>query len=100
MIVKRIRCAVSILILGSALLVASGCATQEQLETELRSYATKSDLDSLRSELLQEIQKAQGSAQAAQQDAAASAAAARQAAEDARKASEKADAIFQKSLRK
>jgi len=85
-----------ILILGATLLAASGCATKE----ELQGYATKGELSSLRTELLEEIRKAQESAQAAEENAAASAAASERAAEDARTASEKAEAIFRKSVSK
>ena len=82
----------------SPMLLATGCATSDDLEAyatkdELSAYATKADLEALRSDLMAEIQKAQ-------EDAAAAAASAEQAAEDARNASEKAEAIFQKSLRK
>jgi hypothetical protein len=83
-------------ILGAVLLAVASCATQESLQ----GYATKDDLSALRTELLGEIRKAQDSARAAEESSAASAAAAQRAAEDARAASEKADAIFRKSVRK
>lgn len=85
-------------VLGAPMLLASGCATSEDLEAyatkdELSAYATKADMEAMRSDLMDEIRKAQADAQNA-------AAAAERAAEDAREASEKADAIFRKSLRK
>jgi len=83
-------------ILGAALLGATGCATPESLQ----GYATKAELSALRTELLEEIRKAQESARAAEQSAAASAVSAESAAADARAAAEKADAIFRKSVRK
>jgi hypothetical protein len=76
-------------ILGVMLLAVTSCATQESLQ----GYVTKQELSALRTELLGEIRKAQESA-------ATSAAAAERAADDARAASEKADAIFRKSVRK
>lgn len=93
------------LTLGVILLAATGCATQEDLQayatkSELQSYATREDLSALRTELLGEIRNAQDSAAAAEKNSAVAAAAAQSAAEDARAASEKADAIFRKSLRK
>ena len=86
----------SSLALGIMLLAMAGCATQESLQ----GYATTDDLSAMRTELLGEIRKAQDSARAAEENSAASAAAAQRAAEDARAASEKADAIFRKSVRK
>lgn len=91
-----VKPALRILTCGAVLLALAGCVTR----TDLEGYATKSELSSLRTELLQEIQKAQESARAAEQSAAASAAAAQRAADDARAASEKADAIFRQSVRK
>lgn len=88
--------ALPILIVGAMQLAVAGCATQEDLGT----YATKSELSALRSELMDQIRKAQESAQSSEQQAGAAAASAQQAADDARAASEKADAIFRKSLRK
>ena len=93
MTVKRVLPA---LIFGTTLLVVSGCATNE----DLQGYATKDEMSSLRTELLDEIRKAEDSARAAEENSAASAALAESAAEDARAASEKADAIFLKSLKK
>jgi hypothetical protein len=83
------------LLFGAALLALAGCASKAEAE-----YATKSDLQALRTELLTEIRKSQDASQAAAQQAAAAAAAAQQAAADAAAASEKADAIFKQSLRK
>lgn len=101
----RIAWLLSIVLLGALLLGASGCTTAKDLEPyatkdDLSGYATQSELEALRRELLEEIQKAQEAARAAEQNAAAAAASADQAANDARTASEKADAIFRKSLRK
>jgi hypothetical protein len=93
MTVKRILPA---LIFSTTLLALSGCATNE----DLQRYATKDEMSSLRTELLDEIRKAEDSARAAEENSAASAALAESAAEDARAASEKADAIFLKSLKK
>ncbi len=90
------KMALSALILGATLLVGTGCATRD----DLQDYATKGELSSLRTELLEEVRKAQDSARAAEQSSAASAAAAQRAADDARAASEKTDAIFRKSLKK
>jgi hypothetical protein len=95
----------STLVLGASLLVTSSCTTAKDLEPyatkdELSAYATKGELEALRSEMLMEIRKAQEAARAAEQNAAAAAASADQAADDARAASEKAEAIFRKSLRK
>jgi hypothetical protein len=81
---------------ATSLLLVAGCVTK----SDLADYATKSDLEALRSELMTEIQKTQADVAAAQQSAAAAAAAAERAAADAKAAAEKADAIFQKSLRK
>ena len=53
-----------------------------------------------KTELLGEIRKAQETARAAEANSAASAASAQRAAAGARSASEKADAIFRKSVRK
>ncbi len=86
MFIKRVSSSV---ILGVMLLAVASCATQESL----KGYATKEELSALRAELMEEIRKAQDSA-------AASAASAKTAAADARSASEKADAIFRKSVRK
>ena len=101
----RTKWLLSTLVLGASLLAASGCTTAKDLEPyatkdELSGYATKGELEALRSELLMEIRKAQEAARAAEQKAAAAAASADQAADDARAASEKAEAIFRKSLRK
>ena len=85
-----------VLILGAMMLAATGCASQESLQ----NYAKKSELTSLRTELMQEIKKAQDSARAAEKNSAASAAAAQRAADEARDAADKADAIFRKSVRK
>jgi hypothetical protein len=71
------------------LVTLASCASKSDLEP----YATKAELESLRSELMGEISKAQtiaSSADAAAQEAAAS----------AKTAADKADAIFRKSLRK
>ena len=84
------------LVLGAALLATSACASKSDLD----AYATKDEVSSMRAELMQEISKAQADAAAAQETAAAAAAAADAAAANAAMASEKADAIFQKSLRK
>ena len=84
-----IKAVLSSVVLGAMLLGAAGCATRADLE----GYATKEELSALRAELLEEIRKAQASARAA-------AASAERAAADARSASEKADAIFRKSVRK
>ncbi len=92
----NVKPVLSILALGAMMFAATGCATQEDLE----AYAKKSELASLRAELMQEIRKAQDSARAAEENSAASATAARQAAGEARDAANKADAIFRKSVRK
>ena len=84
-----IKTVLSSVILGSMLLAGAGCATRD----DLQGYATKEELSALRAELMEEFRKAQDSA-------AASAASAKTAAADARSASEKADAIFRKSVRK
>jgi hypothetical protein len=91
-----IKAMLSSVILGIMLLGATGCATPEPVQ----DYATKEDLSALRTELLQEIRKAQDSARAAERSAAASATSAESAAAEARAAAEKADAIFRKSVRK
>lgn len=93
MFIKRVPSSV---ILGVMLLAVTSCATQESLQ----GYATKEELSSLRTELLGEIRKAQETARAAEANSAASAASAQRAAAGARSASEKADAIFRKSVRK
>lgn len=97
--------ALPVLIVGALQLGLAGCATKEDLgayttKEDLGAYATKNDLSALRSELMDEIRKAQESAQSSEQKAGAAVASAQQAADDARAASEKADAIFRKSLRK
>ena len=84
-----INAMLSSVILGVMLLAGTGCATRD----DLHGYATQEELAALRAELMAEIRKAQESA-------AASAASAKTAAADARSASEKADAIFRKSVRK
>jgi hypothetical protein len=83
------------IVLGAALLALAGCASQAEPE-----YATRADLQALRTELLNEIRQSQATSQAAAQQAAEAAAAAQQAAADAAAAAEKADAIFRQSLRK
>ena len=100
-----IKGVLSNLTLGVMLLAITSCATKEDLQGyatkgDLQGYVTKEELSSLRSELLGEIRKAQDSARAAEENSAASAASAQSAADDARAASEKADAIFRKSVRK
>ena len=102
----------SLLVLGAAVIVVTGCATQKDLQgfltkEDLQVYSTKDELRSLRTDLLEEIRKNQGSARAAERSSAASAAAAQRAAEnaraasvDARVASDKADAIFRQSTKK
>ena len=87
---------VASLALAGSMLVLGGCVTQSDLDP----YAKKSDLATLRSELMAEIQKAQDTAQRAEQEAAAASQSAQQAAASAASASEKADAIFRQSLRK
>jgi len=91
-----VKLALPILTLAVMMLAVTGCATQG----DLQDYAKKSELTSLRTELMQEIKKAQDRARAAEEKSAASAAAARQAADEARDAADKADAIFRKSVRK
>lgn len=71
------------IVLALPLFVLAGCASQ-------------ADLDALRDE----VTKSQELAQNADQSAAASAAEARRAADEAKAASEKADRIYQQSLRK
>lgn len=93
MFIKKVPSSV---ILGVMLLAVTSCATQESL----KDYATKEEMSALRAELMAEIRRAEESAQAAEKIAAASAASAKTAAADARSASEKADAIFRKSVRK
>ena len=101
----RIDRAMPVFLVGVALLLVSGCTTAKDLEpyatkAELSNYATKADLEALRNDLMAEIRQAQDAARAAEANAAQAAAAAQQAANDAALASEKADAIFRKSLRK
>jgi len=84
------------LVLGAALLATSACATKSDLD----AYATKEEMSAMRAELMGEINEAKASALAAEETAAAAAAAADAAAAESAMASEKADAIFQKSLRK
>lgn len=86
------RKSVAASILGVSMLVLGGCASQSDLD----AYATKAELEQLRNEL----NAVRDAAAAAEQNSANAAAAAQQAADDARAASEKADAIFRKSLRK
>jgi hypothetical protein len=83
------------LLIGAAMIALAGCASKAEPE-----FATKADLQSLRTELLTEIRKAEAQSQAASQQAAAAAQAAQQAAAEAQAASQKADAIFKQSLRK
>jgi outer membrane murein-binding lipoprotein Lpp len=61
------RSRLAIIALTATMLTVGGCVTQ----SDLNSYATKSDLAALRSELMTEITKAQDSAQRAEQEAAA-----------------------------
>ena len=84
------------LVLGTALLATSACATKSDLE----AYATKDDISAMKTELMDAISEVNETAMAAEDAAAQAAAAADAAAADAAMASEKADAIFQKSLRK
>ena len=60
------------LTLGAILLSMTSCATKEDLQGyatkgDLQDYATKEELSSLRTELLNEIRKAQDSARAAEE---------------------------------
>ncbi|MBX6321401.1 MAG: hypothetical protein IRY94_06210 [Rhodospirillaceae bacterium] len=89
------RAGLAKLVAGAALVALAGCASKAAPE-----YATKSDLQALRTELMTEIRKAQDSANAASQQAAQAAQAAQQAAAEAQAASQKADSIFKQSLRK
>jgi hypothetical protein len=83
------------LLIGAALLALAGCTSKAAPE-----YATKADLQQLRTDVMTEIRRAEAESQAASQQAAAAAQAAQQAAAEAQAASQKADAIFKQSLRK
>lgn len=83
------------IVLAAGLLALAGCASKAEPE-----YATRADLQSLRTELLNEIRQSQATSQAAAQQASEAAAAAQQAAADAAAAAERADAIFRQNLRK
>jgi hypothetical protein len=83
-------------VFAASLVALTGCASKSNLQP----YATKAEVESLRSELMHEIGKTQVIATSADASASSSAAAAQQAADSAKIAADKADAIFRKSLRK